>query len=180
MPFGSFDFNFDFVGSIDFDVSNFDITEVTSVATDTGAELLSSVQATSVFDYNLTAEEVASFGTWQQAGSLAGNADYFDYFYSGDMVDSAKAASSTAGYGDSVSRSLGGGVPVVDRVGVPVSELIPVDPYGPLLTPEEFLKLANVPPLVWPNPHSLWANNLHKLPHRFKLILQDFSKDHKN
>jgi len=115
---------------------DFAVTEVASVATDTGVELLSSVEAASVFDYALSPEEVASFGTWQQAGDLAGDKIYNDFFNAGGFLDNPAAVADftyneffqqggfisgadvarVPGFGDAVAGSVG--APVFDRVGV--------------------------------------------------------------
>jgi hypothetical protein len=130
-----FDFGASF-GSFDFDVSSFSAADLGSAVDNFGTEY---VNVSDFTEFNVPYEDIGGFGGYEQVGSFAGNAAWYDVYNTGNIIDGPVAAQ-TPGFGDSVTRSLGG-APVFDAVPIPV-EAVPTDTFGPLLTPDGVLEVG--------------------------------------
>jgi hypothetical protein len=104
--------------------------DVPSVTTDLGSTFITGVGSLDLdvsnftSSFNVPYEDLGGFGTYQQAGSLAGNATWNDFFNRGDLISGPDAAR-VPGFGDAVAGSLG--APIVDSV-------------APVFNPAEFAR----------------------------------------
>lgn len=64
-----------------------DFGDISSIVDDFGTEFLTDIQSTFT-DFNIPAFDVPSLGGWDQVGSFAGSADWFDTFNFGSILDS--------------------------------------------------------------------------------------------
>jgi hypothetical protein len=117
MPFDFGDvaeFGFD-----DFDVSNFDAIDLSSVVDTTGAEFLTSSDLTS---FNVPYEDIGGFGGYQEIGNLGGDAAWYDT-WGGEILVGPESAL-TPGYGFPLDLES----PVGPGYGFPLDLESPVGP----------------------------------------------------
>lgn len=83
------------------DIGSSFIGEIGSIVTDFGTEFASSLGG---LDFGISLDSIADFGGFEQIGSFAGNAGWFDAFNPGDIISSVSSvAESSSGFFSSFS-----------------------------------------------------------------------------
>ena len=105
---------------VDVPVSDAVAVPVSSITDTLGAEFISAegiqeLGLTTVESFNVPYEDIAGFGGYQQAGSLAGSAAWNDAFNRGDLISGAGAAT-VPGFGEAAAGSIG--PPIISAAGV--------------------------------------------------------------